>query len=158
MIDLVLQTDPRLNVMINSYGCFYRSVLGIAETHLQTGLNAGEIESIYQMAVEMGADFMLPDCTLKRYAAGGALAVVGFRYMRHHEFDCRQVGSISADSFKVSWWGPRKYNYTVLLGRTVNGNRHYRLGDSSGTLIFDPNPRATIHHEVLELLYLVERV
>ena len=158
MIDLIFQTDPRLNTMTNHFGCFFRSVTAIPEVHLQKALNAPELESIYKMAVEMGPDFMTEDCILKRYAAGGALAVIGFRFLGHHEFDCRQAGSISADTQKISWWGPHKYNYTILLGRTANNNRHYRLGDSSGTLIFDPNPKAIIRNEILELLYLVDRV
>ena len=158
MIDLIRQTDPSLNQPINREGCFFRSLLAIPEIHLKKTLNAAEILHIYEMAVAMGADFMLADCTCKRYAAGGALAVIGFRMLGHHEFDCRQVGSISADTQRISWWGPHKYNYTILLGRTANNNRHYRLGDSSGTLIFDPNPKAVIRNEILELLYLVDRV
>ena len=158
MIDLIKQIDSRLNQPINREGCFFRSLLAIPEIHLQKTLNAAEILHIYDMAVAMGADFMLEDCTCKRHAAGGALAVIGFRLLGHHEFDCRQVGSISADTQKISWWGPHKYNYTILLGRINAKVRHYRLGDSSGTLIFDPNPHAKIAWEVLELLYLVERV
>jgi len=158
MIDLIWQTDSRLNKSINREGCFFRSLIAIPEIHLKKTLNAAEILHIYEMAISMGSDFMLEDCTCKRHAAGGALAVIGFRMLGHHEFDCRQVGSISADTQKISWWGPRKYNYTILLGRTANNNRHYRLGDSSGTLIFDPNPKAKIKREILELLYLVERV
>ena len=158
MIDLIKQIDSRLNQPINREGCFFRSLLAIPEIHLQKTLNAAEILHIYDMAVAMGADFMLEDCTCKRYAAGGALAVIGFRFLGHHEYDCRQVGSISADTQRISWWGPHKYNYTILLGRTANNNRHYRLGDSSGTLIFDPNPKAVIRNEILELLYLVDRV
>jgi len=156
MIDLILQTDRRFNHSIQRYGCFFRSLLAIAETHLKKALSAKDILHIYEMAVAMGPDFMLADCTCKRLGAGGGLVIMGLRLLGSHDFDCRQVGSIDAQTEEISWWGTKCYNYTILLGRTAN-DKHYRLGDSSGTLLFDPNPKAKIRREIQELLYLVER-
>ena len=155
-MNLVRQTDFRLPPMVNHYGCYFRSLQGIAEFEVDRRLRAQEIARQYKVGRAQG--YMTEDCVMKRGGAGGGTTNEAFRALGEAHKRCYQVGSIDATTGRVSWWGPKEHTYTILLGRTKRGNRHYRLGDSLGNLIFDPDITAEIGSEICQLLYLVREV
>ena len=154
----VRQTDYRLPIEVNKWGCFFRSLLAIAEVYIGRRLRVQEIAQAYREAVAEGMDYMTPDCVCKSESAGGGIINQGIALLGGPGRGF-QLGSINPAIGKMQWWGPKGWDkdwgWQILLGKTEYGNSHYRLADREGILIFDPDPTAKVKVESLQLLYVV---
>lgn len=130
------------------------SLLGLAQTVADTLLTIEQIRTLYHKSIEAG--FMRADCTVKRLGAYGAIPELAVNLLGMNRVYIKQVGGLWYGSGKVRWWGPKTVNHTIVKGKTVAGNSHYREADDIGNIVYDPRPTVRIVEELVELFYLVE--
>ena len=150
----IRQTDFRLNTMINEYGCYAVSNLGMVQTHTGVLLSIDQILDIYKTALK--ENMMTEDCILNSLGAGGGVANLGLRSLGYLNLNCSQVGTYTYKTNKTYFWGGKEYNHTVLLGATYNDNKHYREGNKEAEEIFDPRPTVKIKEEIMIIYYLIK--
>ena len=142
----LLQIDPRMPLVIQKWGCNFRSLLAMIE--VEAGLEFSDadlmkiwMDAFYFTAVDEESVVQDPDRVLDL-----GLELKNLR----SKYNMYQIG---ADGSYWQWVHLKRVDYTVLKGRTVNGNEHFRLGDREGSQIFDPNPRAKITKELSIIYY-----
>lgn len=155
-IELIRQTDYRLHRMVNIYGCYFRSLLGIAESWAGKRLTPDQINELYEMGIEGSNALMTERCSMG-HGAGGETCDMTFKMLDRPELRAWQMGS-RIKGEKAVFFDKKKHpiHRTILWGNSTQaGWRHYRLGDEHGREIFDPDPTTEIEEEVTELLYMI---
>jgi hypothetical protein len=70
-----------------------------------------------------------------------------------------QLYQVGADGVFWRWVteAQKRVDHTMLVGRTANGNRHFRHGDLRGNLLWDPSPTVVVTHELSLIYYHAQR-
>ena len=153
-MNLVPQTDPKLNAEINRYGCRFRSLLAIAEFHTGKMLTPQMIEQAYDELVPAAMDVHCK-CNENEHK----IIRWGMRALSSTA-RCYQIGIVYGAA-RLEFW-PAAQIYTILNGIThykgepgyeEEDGHHFRLGDRTGKLTFDPQPMAIIKSEHSVLIY-----
>ncbi|GEM_PF-5735954 len=166
----MLQTDPRLKKVdqkvgtaVYDGGCYFMVLLKPVEILSKKELTPEQVIEIYRIAIKTksklppwkGISTLMGENCLIRDP--DAITEVAARMLEHNQA-LRQVGiqHVDGSGQEEGWWGgsPREWQFTSLAGFTKNG-RHFRLGDSAGVKIFDPDPRAIILKEQSRVLYRI---
>ena len=157
----VLQTDESMPPVIQRYGCNFRACLGIAETYTRKLLTPEQI--LYAAVMAFSADYkqervMAPDCTVRwpAHIINWGLDLLGFGSLLR----AYQIGSQEGQDQR--WWSIGNHDHTItatiLKGKTVNGNLHFREGDAYGKLKWDPSPDVKIAHEIMQIFYRIKEI
>lgn len=156
MMKLCLQTDLALNAEINRYGCRFRSLLAIAEFHAGKILTPGMIEQAYHDLVPLAMDVHCKCNEREDKIIRWGMRALGSTAR------CYQIGVV-AKCERLEFW-PAAQIYTILRGLChakgepgyeEEAGYHFRLGDRSGVLLFDPQPMAVVKQEVEKLIYQI---
>lgn len=149
---MILQNDPRLNPEIQKYGCRFRCLLAIGEVHTGKQLTALAIEQAYRDSVPGAMNVHCKCNENEAKISRWSLRTLG------SSARCYQIGLVYGCA-RMEFW-PAAQVYTIRKGlvhrqgepgyETAPGF-HFRLGDRTGRIIFDPLPGVTIieEHEVL---------
>ena len=135
----VMQDDPELPEEVQSWGCYYLSMLGIAENELGIKLTAQQIKDISEIVIDAG--YMREDCTLIKpfQITNTVLTMYGI------EKKIYDVGSKIPGEEAVYWgWveSSPEYkvsDYQVEHWEMSTGAEHYIL-KKNGTVIKDSAP------------------
>lgn len=142
----LLQIDPRMPHIIRTWGCNFRSLLAMIEEECGKVLKAWEILRIWMDAFNL--EYLDRESAVDN--PDGLLRLALTHWSLSGKYQMYQIG---ADGVYWKWVKLKRVDYTILKGRTVNGNEHFRLGDREGSQIFDPNPRAKITKELSIIYY-----
>jgi hypothetical protein len=129
----IKQNDPGLHPLIRAYGCYFRSLIGIAETTFQKLMTVNQINSLYKNCLQY------PLIMNKNCYMGDDLARVVEYAARDlgHEIKCYQRGLLKSGTF-IFWNDKYKsYTDTVIQWKTTDG-AHYTQADIKMNEIFDP--------------------
>jgi hypothetical protein len=151
------QTHYKLYEQINIWGCYFRSLVAIAESWTGKRLGWRQINILYETArVTMMNDY----CSCNSKGAGGGITNLAFQAIGENR-TARQIGSRTRET-GVIYFGyteppenPPEIHYSILWGQVSEKSDHYRLGDENGRLLFDPDPFAIVAKEITQLLYEV---
>lgn len=120
---MILQTDTRLNANIQRTGCYFMSILYLANKHAQTPWDTAAINHVYEEAVSEG--FMGANCFV--YNPDGIFRLAGLRvrYTQHHEAPTR----VCADN-----------EIEILRFKHADfpGYSHFVVGNGIGFVTHDP--------------------
>lgn len=150
----VYQTHKDLGKMINRFGCYYRSLLAIAEEEVGKLLSVDNIWVGYRV---LSSGSMDNECYVQKPRN---IVEYGFQVLGGDEYRCYQTGLRDLRSGTLSYWGthgPEHVQYTILQGHTGR-HTHFRLGDRDGKLLWDPYPGAKIQREERVIFYRVFKV
>lgn len=154
---MIYQNDARLNEKIRRFGCNFRSLLAIAEVYTGKQLLAKDIEDAYAELVGKAMD---AECTMN--AQLSAVPRWAFKRLGHAGYGVAQVG-IVYPPMRFEFWKSARV-FTILKGVMYpigyqgrsSVTFHFRLGDRTGKLLFDPyNPSPAMVAEDCVLLYQV---
>jgi hypothetical protein len=139
----IKQNDPRLLPKIRVYGCFFRSLAGIAETHLQKYLTANQINYLYAECSQ-NPSIMNENCFM---GVNSAKVIESAARELGHTLDAYRRGLFEKDVF--TFWKPgyESYTDTAIQYKTKSG-AHFCQGDKSMHEIWNP------WEGKLKLLYL----
>lgn len=120
---MILQRDSRLTGQIQDSGCYFMSILYLANKHAMTEWTIGDIHNVYDTAIDRG--FMLPNCFIKDPDEIFALAGLETRYTQHHEAPTRVCADDEVEilRFKHPDW---------------DWYSHFVVGDGFGNVAHDP--------------------
>jgi len=155
-MNLILQTDPRLNAEINRYGCRFRCLLAIAEFETGRALTPTAILQAYGDLVPGAMDVHCRCNGNESKISRWSLRALGSTSR------CYQIGLVRG-CVQLEFW-PASRVYTILKGLThfkgepgyeAEAGFHFRLGDRAGRMIFDPHPGAVVKEEREVLVYQI---
>jgi hypothetical protein len=155
---MILQTDPGLPEIVNLGGCHGRSLLAIAEFWTGAELALEQVNTAFEWAMQDPL-IMKGDCTMGRDLH--RLINYGFRLLGHEKPKAAQIGIVDPGA-KFEFWASTGV-YTILKGLLhevgYKGRKtptfHFRLGDRTGGLLFDPAGALPIIREESTLIYMV---
>jgi hypothetical protein len=129
----IKQNDPRLLPIIRAKGCFFRTLAGMAETHLQKYLTANQINYLYNECSQ-NPSIMNENCYM--YMGMAKLIEYAGDELRHSLKAFRR-GLFEKDTF--TFWKPgyESYTDTAIQYKTKSG-AHFCQGDRSMREIWDP--------------------
>lgn len=138
------QTDENLLSAINKSGCYFRTMLAIAEKHLDRHFTAAEIEFIYWYLVGKGE--MRKDCFLENPPK---VTEAGFFLAGKPDYRCLQIGQKYYGKEPQYWgWVSKSGDYTVtdtaIKGYTPRGSEHWIQGTAEGKSLWNPHPKAPL--------------
>ena len=157
----VLQTDESMPPVIQRYGCNFRACLGIAETYTRKLLTPEQI--LYAAVMAFSTEYreekvMNTECKIRwpAHIINWGLDLLGFGSLLR----ACQIGSQEGQDQR--WRGIGNHDHTItatiLKGKTVNGNLHFREGDAYGKLKWEPCPGVEIAYEIMEIFYRIREV
>lgn len=117
---MILQTDSRLNIEINNYGCYFMSYLFLANKHTGLELDTKKIMEIYSDAVKNGA--MKDTCFILDHVKIFALLGLKVATRKGSPSSRCADGELEILRFK----------------NPNNGVTHYVAGDGRGNVAYDP--------------------
>lgn len=152
----ILQTDPRMPYPTQRWGCNFRSLLGIVETLEEMTFSAEEILWAWIEAQWRKLDNvqgMLKDGTVQ---VPQVILDLGFEILEVPKtaYDIGSRGPLG-ESF-WGWVRDKRIDATILKGRTLLGNWHFREGDPQGVEIWNPDPEVELEKEVAVIYYQVQ--
>jgi len=152
----IQQIDPRMPYPICQWGCNFRSLLAIVETLQGATFDADQILWAWieaQWRKEDGIQGMLKDGTVQ---VPKVVLDLGFALLGVHKtgYDIGSNGPLGESYW--SWVQDKTIHATILKGKTVNGNDHFREGNPKGKLIWDPSPETVIAEEKAVIYYQVK--
>jgi len=129
----IKQNDPRLLPKIRVYGCFFRSLAGIAETHLQKYLTANQINYIYAECSQ-NPSIMNENC----FMGVNSASVIKYASQElGHNLDAFRRGIFEKNVFTFWETGHENYTDTIIKYKTKSG-AHFCQADKSMREIWDP--------------------
>ena len=117
---MILQKDNRLNGNINSFGCYFMSILFHCNKRLNLMFSAGIIEGIYREVINKG--YMEKDCYIKNPSAIFKHLGLKVRFTEAHEPPDRDCAE----------------NEIEILAFKYKTYTHFVVGDGYGHVAFDP--------------------
>jgi len=129
----IKQNDPQLHPKIRAYGCFFRSLAGIAETHLQKYLTVNQINYLYDECSQ-NPSIMNENCWMGENSA----KVIEYAAQElGHSIIAIRRGIYEKNVF--TFWDSEFENYTdtVIKYKTKSGS-HFCQADKQMREIFDP--------------------
>jgi len=162
---LIKQTDPRLPVLINKYGCYFRSLQAIAEITVGKQLDYTKIISLYyalqQKKSSLGDGKMIID---NECYVNDPNSVIRAAFQElGADRKCYQIGLVNivpalpCVPLFWSWVKDVRYDFIINQVVTVHGNAHFVLGDSKGNTIFDPyDPPVTVTAVKRQIYYQLQ--
>lgn len=135
----IYQTSKKLLRAINKEGCYFRTMLSIAERFTDKLLTADEILEIYYDLIDKG--FMKQNCYLENPEKAANAA---FKVLKQDNLRCIQIGKKIEGKDPVYWgWVKDKTVSAIALnGITAKGNGHWVEADWSGHELWNPYPGA----------------
>ena len=127
------QNNNLLNPNIRATGCYFRSLIGIAETKFQRYLTSKQINELYDFCIQ-NPEIMLPNCYMnEKLTKVVELAALKFS----HSIKCYQLGIYQGNEF--IFWNNYNKNYTdtIIQWKTEMGT-HFTQADKNMNEIFDP--------------------
>lgn len=152
----ILQTNPNLHKSIQRWGCYYRSILAMAEEFTQKELIREQIQMGYYI---LRRGVMGDDCFVKHpeYILTYGLQMLGASrckglYIGWAELQNRQP-------FFKSGYEKSDMSFMAKKGLTKNGNPHFRLALPNGHVIFDPHgSKPEIAKEIGERYFAIKNI
>ncbi len=152
---LLKQTDKKLKRKINQFGCYFMSMLAIAQIEEEKVFSAEEINQLYDEAVEK--NYMTAKCYVRK---PDEIAQLAFKKFGNNK-RTYQVGRIDAEGEKRFWgWvenNPKYKEYKYLIIRWEMDNddypEHFTLGLINEGEIYDPYPDLNKISKMNEVLY-----
>ena len=121
-------------------------LLRIAEIEACKDLTAGQVKVIYDTLV--GAKVMNDDCYI---ANPDSVINYGFKTLQCARRG-RQIGLVENGGVAVFWdW---THIYQAMEGKTRLGNKHWRLANNAGEMLYDPRPETQIVAELRRVFYM----
>jgi len=141
--------------VVQRYGCNFRTLLGIVETDSQRCLTAQEILWAWieaQWKKFGNLQVMLKDGTVQ---VPQGILDLGFQLVGLNKtgYDIGSRGPLG-ESF-WGWVQDKRTDATVLKGKTLLGNDHFREGNPLGVEVWDPDPDVIIAREVAVIYYQI---
>jgi RHS repeat-associated protein len=139
----LLQTDPSIRVrlpgvvgganvnMMATRGCFFMSALGTAQTETGVTLSATQILDIVNRTQASGA--VNADMSVNPNRVADVVNTA---------LDAAGSGSTATVAGYTGYTG--QYDAALVQGWTVNNNPHWREGNASGEVVWDPYPTAQL--------------
>ncbi len=127
------QTNPGLQPLIQRYGCYYMSLLGIAQTHAGELLSVTDINRLYNHISNMSG-VMNRNCWMgarSEAVVDIAMSVFGLVSETKKLYVVTNINDISSIP------GDMNINSTVICEMTPN-DTHFSEGDAKGNEIYDP--------------------
>ena len=157
---MIYQNDKALPEKVRLFGCNFRSLLAIAEVYCDKELTVADITDAYRELVGVCMD---ADCTMN--AQLSMATRWAFKRLGHQTYTVAQIGLLGVGAKFEFWRSARIYSIMKglihpagYLGRQTQ-TYHFRLGDRTGKVIFDPyTPAPRILQEDVALLYQVVEV
>lgn len=151
----LFQTDENLLPAINRSGCYFRTMLSIAEKYIDRHLSAAEMEFIYWYLVGKGD--MRKDCFLDN---PGKVTEAAFFLAGKPTWRCIQIGQQYYGEDPQYWrWVVRSGNTSVtdtaIKGYTPRGNEHWIQGTAERKTLWNPHPDAPLQELRKAVLYRV---
>lgn len=117
---MILQTDNRLNASINNYGCYFMSLLFVANKYTGYKLSTDIITRLYNELIELG--YMANNCFI--LDADGILNYLGVK--------CKYTDKHESPNFKT------KRSQVEILCLKYPTYKHFVVGDGLGNIAYDP--------------------
>ena len=117
---MILQTDNRLNKQINMYGCYFMSLLFIANRHIGYKLSTTVITKLYTDFIELG--FMESNCFIND--GDGILNYLGL--------ECRYTNKHESPDYETS------HKQIEILCLKYPSYKHFVVGDGFGNIAYNP--------------------
>lgn len=126
----IKQNDSLLNPNIRATGCYFRSLIGIAETLYQRYMTAKQINELYTRCVP---NIMLANCYVNDPAEIIKMAAIELGY----SCKCFQRGLYQGNEF-IFWNNIyRNYTDTIIQWKTSIGS-HFTQADENMNEVYDP--------------------
>ncbi|HBD92703.1 MAG: hypothetical protein A2015_14600 [Spirochaetes bacterium GWF1_31_7] len=148
LLNKLLQTDPSLNLnntKMHDTGCNLRSLMAIAEDFTGKNLTADQINNLRE-TLTTNKDPALTNDTSSVNAIN--LSVNNADTVINKALET--LGDTNHYATVGYGANGKEPSYTILIGNTnavALGGRHFREGNSSGNMIFDPSPNVPITSE-----------
>ena len=122
---MILQTDKRLREEINDYGCYFMSILFLANKYTGLPLSINTIENIFERCVDKG--YIKND---EGYSAFIISAEGIFKYLG---LNCKYTNAHEPPKRNCS-----KNEIEILCLKNCRGIKHFVVGDGKGHVAYDP--------------------
>ena len=132
---MILQTDRRLRPEINTFGCYFMSILFLANKYAKVPLSTVVIGKIFNDCVEMG--YILNS---KGYSAFIQNAEGIFK---HLGLDCKYTNNHEPPKRNCS-----KNEFEILCLQNSKGKKHFVVGDGKGHIAYDPMGTSSIDYKL----------
>jgi hypothetical protein len=119
-ISMILQTDKRLNEQINKYGCYFMSILFLANKYIGLQLSTTSIISVYNQSVKLG--IMESNCFINDPDNIFKNLGMEAEYTQRHEPPKRRC----------------KDNEIEILCLKYPTYNHFVVGDGKGNIAYNP--------------------
>jgi hypothetical protein len=141
---------------IQRYGCYFCSLLEMAERTAQKRLTDEQVYNLYQIYVLEG--FMSRKCYIYKPDEILQTALSALSHRRR----IFQIGMAAAPLYFADYWRwvktkLQKPSFHIYKTLTANGNNHFILADDSMRLIYNPDPtikllktEAIVHYRIYE--------
>lgn len=147
------QTTAGIPQLLAQAGCYFYTMCRMAELEADRELTLSESEALWLAMVRVGAiqddpgTAAIDPIWIKQPDVLGdnALRMLGVKK------SMRQLGVVVGTA---EFW-QSNHIWQVMEGKTQRGNKHFRLGDNCGKVIYDPRPGTVIVNEVRRIIYQV---
>lgn len=131
----ILQTDTRLPLHVQREGCYFRSLVMLAEMHHRQLLDAADIVKLYDYVISTGA--MKQDCWVlePEKIIQSAQFFLGHGPSGRMLFRTAAKGSGLEDG---NFTRPGRPSHWIRHYKTVNGHGHFVVADKTGATVWDP--------------------
>lgn len=125
---MILQTDKRLNVDINKYGCYFMGLLFIASKYACVSFSPTNIEDTYYKAVD--ENWLGSDCYVKNPA----------EILRYFGLEVDHVRKEAGDLYESGWKETEIMQFlrSYKSGTGIKSYYHFVVGAGENRIAYDP--------------------